>query len=284
MPFADIDHRRFHYQDTGGPGPVVVLSHGNLMDHSMWESQVAALCGEFRCISWDERLHGRTEDDGAPHDFWDSARDLLALLDHLGIEQAALVGHSQGGFLSLRAALLAPGRVRALVLVDSAAVSWPTPALAQMAQVAEGFRAGGPEAVAPELLGLLLGPRDQFPDLHSRWQATWQRQSRERLATAVGVLMGVDTMATRLAEISAPTLVIHGEADRPVPLELGAMLSEVLPGARPLVLIPGAGHTPPLTHPEPVNLALTAFLRTHAHPTAVTTSRTTTDATANAAG
>lgn len=268
MPFAAIDRRRFHYQDTGGPGPVVVLSHGNLMDHSMWQAQVAALRDEFRCISWDGRLHGRTEDDGAPHDYWDSARDLLALLDHLGVEQAALVGHSQGGFLSLRAALLAPGRVRALVLVDSAAVAWPTPALAQMALVAEGFRAGGPEAVAPELLGLLLGPRDRHPDLHRTWLAGWQRQPRERLATAVGVLMGVDDLAARLSEISAPALVIHGEADQPVPLDLGAMMSEVLPGARPLVTIPGAGHTPPLTHPEPVNLALTAFLHSHAHPTA----------------
>ncbi|GAB2747552.1 alpha/beta fold hydrolase [Kitasatospora kifunensis] len=261
MPFAEIDHRRFHYQDTGGPGPAVVLSHGNLMDGSMWDAQVAALRGEFRCISWDERLHGRTEDDGAPHDYWASARDLLGLLDHLGIERAALVGHSQGGFLSLRAALLAPERVRALVLVDSSAAAWPPQALAQMGQIAEGFRSGGPRAVAPALLDLLLGPGDLHTGLHAAWQARWERQPRERLATAVNVLMAVAELAGRLSEITAPALVIHGAADQPVPAALGVMLSELLPGAEPLVLIPDAGHTPPLTHPEPVNAALAGFLR-----------------------
>ena len=85
----------------------------------MFAPQAAALAPEFRVIAWDERGFGETEFDGKPFTYWDSARDCLGLLDHLGIQQAVLGGMSQGGFLSLRAALLAPARVRALVLIDT---------------------------------------------------------------------------------------------------------------------------------------------------------------------
>jgi len=105
MPFAPVNGQQLYFEDTAGTGPVVVFSHGNLMNSQMWAPQVEALRGEFRCVVWDERLHGRTKDDGDLYTYWDSADDLLGLLDHLGVEQATLVGHSQGGFLSLRAAL-----------------------------------------------------------------------------------------------------------------------------------------------------------------------------------
>ncbi|MFD9734526.1 alpha/beta fold hydrolase [Umezawaea sp. NPDC059074] len=260
MSFVTVNNARFHVEDSGGDGPVVVFSHGNLMDGDMWAPQVEALSGAFRCVVWDERLHGRTEDDGRVHTYWDSADDLLGLLDRLDVPRAALVGHSQGGFLSLRAALRAPERVTALGLVDTAAVAWPFEALAQMRGVAEAFRAAGPEAVAPELLGLLLGK----PALHEQWLAKWQDQPRDRLADAVTVLMGVDDITARLAEITAPALVVHGTADRPIPLALGRLLHQALPGAVGLVEIPDAGHTPSLTHPAEVTPRLAEFLHRHA--------------------
>ncbi|MFE3186777.1 alpha/beta fold hydrolase [Streptomyces violascens] len=257
MPYASVHGQQLYFDDTGGDGPVVVFSHGNLMNRRMWEPQVRALGGEFRCVTWDARLHGRTKDDGDLYTYWDSADDLLGLLDHLGVEQATLVGHSQGGFLSLRAALRAPERVGALVLIDTAAVAWPGEALAQMGGVAEGFRAGGPDAVAPVLLDLLLGR----PDVHEEWLREWRAQPRERLADAVAVLMGVDDISGRLGEITQPALIVHGEADLPVPLPLGRMLRDRLPGAVGLAVVPDAGHTPSLTHSGEVNACVAAFLR-----------------------
>ncbi|MEV6767177.1 alpha/beta fold hydrolase [Nocardia sp. NPDC051030] len=259
MPFAPVNGQQLYFEDTGGEGPVVVFSHGNLMDHRMWAPQVEALRGEFRCVTWDERLHGRTDDDGALYTYWDSADDLLGLLDHLGIERAVLAGHSQGGFLSLRAALRAPERVEALVLIDTAAVAWPPEALAQMGGVRAGFEAGGPDAVAPVLLDLLLGK----PEIHQDWLRAWHAQPRQRLADAVAVLMGVDDLTARLGEITQPALIVHGEADQPVPLPLGRMLHDHLPGAVDLIVVPDAGHTPSLTHPDRINDPLTAFLRRH---------------------
>ena len=113
MAFAEINGQRIFYTDSGGDGPAVIFSHGFLMDHSMFDPQVAALAPEFRVITWDARGFGATEFDEKPFTYWDSAGDALALCDHLGIDRAVFAGMSQGGFLSLRAALLAPDRVRA---------------------------------------------------------------------------------------------------------------------------------------------------------------------------
>ena len=120
MPTRVVNGTSISYSDTGGDGPVVVLSHGYLMDSSMFAPQVQALAPAYRVITWDERGFGRTRATGE-FSFWDSARDVLGLLDELDIEQAVLGGMSQGGFISLRAALTAPDRVRALVLIDSQA-------------------------------------------------------------------------------------------------------------------------------------------------------------------
>jgi 3-oxoadipate enol-lactonase len=125
VPFAHaarfVNGQRIWFEDTGGDGPPVILAHGFLMDHEMFVHQVAALRDRYRVITWDERGFGRTEYDGEPFTYWDSAADCLGLLDHLGIERAVVGGMSQGGFLSLRAALTAPERVRALILLDTQA-------------------------------------------------------------------------------------------------------------------------------------------------------------------
>src|SRR6516225_529714 len=113
---ASVNGISIAYSDSGGDGPAVVLSHGYLMDSSMFEPQVAALAPEYRVITWDERGFGATKATG-PFSYWDSARDVIGLLDHLGIERAVLGGMSQGGFLSLRATLSAPDRVRGLILI-----------------------------------------------------------------------------------------------------------------------------------------------------------------------
>jgi pimeloyl-ACP methyl ester carboxylesterase len=77
MPTAAVNATQVSYADSGGDGPAVVLSHGYLMDASMFDAQVAALAPEHRVITWDQRGHGGTPAPG-PFSYWDSARDVLA--------------------------------------------------------------------------------------------------------------------------------------------------------------------------------------------------------------
>jgi len=123
MSYAAVNGQNLYYEDTGTGASVLVFSHGLLMDHSMFAPQVDALRHRYRCISWDERGHGLTANNRMcePFSYYDSADDLAALLDHLGVERAILVGMSQGGYLSLRAALKHPAIVQAMVLIDTQA-------------------------------------------------------------------------------------------------------------------------------------------------------------------
>src|SRR3954447_22186260 len=180
MAYAEVNGQRLHYEDSGGDGPAVLFSHGFLMDGEMFEPQVRALADEFRCITWDERAFGRTEYDGKPFTYWDSASDAVGLLDHLGIERAVLAGMSQGGFLSLRAALASPARVQALVLID-------TQSGGEDPAVLEGYRAmtaewlpNGPVNVGGIIAGLIIGD----PALEPEWQAKWEKLPRGNMGPA----------------------------------------------------------------------------------------------------
>ena len=79
MAIAEVNGQRLYYEDTGGPGPAGIFSHGLFMDHEMFAPQVEALKGRYRCITWDERGHAGTASDTlAPFSYYDSADDLAA--------------------------------------------------------------------------------------------------------------------------------------------------------------------------------------------------------------
>jgi pimeloyl-ACP methyl ester carboxylesterase len=246
------------YADTGGAGPTVVFSHGILMDGSMFDAQVADLSPDYRCISWDARGHGATGPVTTPFTFWDSAADLLAVLDDAGVDTAVLVGMSQGGFASLRAALAAPERVRGLVCIDSQAGLEDEDAAPLYRSMAENWATEGyDEATAAFVAELILGKTvDPGP-----WLSKWRALPKEQVLQPTYTLLERDDLTGRLSEINAPALVIHGTADAAIPMERAAALADGLPGCGGVVEIPDAGHASNVSHPAPVNGALRDFLR-----------------------
>jgi pimeloyl-ACP methyl ester carboxylesterase len=149
MSVVSVNGQEFYYTDTQGEGPGVVFSHGALLDSAMWDETVRGLGAGVRAVALDARLHGQTPGTSTDFTFWDSARDVLGLMDALGIGRAVLAGHSQGGFTALRAALLAPERVSGLVLVDTMSVPWPPEAAAQTRGARDGLAAAGPTPWPP---------------------------------------------------------------------------------------------------------------------------------------
>src|SRR3954469_23998469 len=206
MPKITRDGVDISYNDTGGDGPVVVFSHGILMDATMFDAQVAEFASAYRCIAWDQRGHGETGLVTNPFTYWDSAHDLIAILDDAGVDNAVLVGMSQGGFLSLRVALLAPARVRALVFIDSQAGVEAAEAAPLYRSMAENWTANGyDEEVARFVADLILGPTvDATP-----WLEKWQALPKEQVLQPVYTLVGRDDLTERLGEIDHPALVIH---------------------------------------------------------------------------
>lgn len=259
MPHADANGQRIFYEDSGGDGLPVVLAHGLLMDREMFAPQVAALSDRYRVVTWDERGHGLTE--AAPEDFsyWDSVEDLRALLDHLGIGRAVIGGMSQGGFVSLRFALRYPERVIGLILLNTQAGGESEEAGPRYETMLGYWEANGiNDLIADGIATVIIGT--DRPE-SAAWREKWRNRPLDEPRRIFRTLVSREDVTHRLGEIDVPALVVHGEDDVAIPIERAETLAGSLPGARPLVRVPGAAHAANLTHPEPVNEAISAFLR-----------------------
>jgi pimeloyl-ACP methyl ester carboxylesterase len=256
MPLADVNGQSIYYEDTGTDLPAVLFSHGFLMGHEMWAHQVTALRDAYRVIAYDERGWGQTTWT-EPFTYWDMADDAVGLLDHLGIEKAVFGGMSQGGFIALRAALQTPDRVRALILVD-------THARAMTPEELEGFGAlfdsiastGWNEEAVGALYAVLFaaGYTDPY------WAAKWRSRPPTAIAPARTCLFGVDDIRSRLAEITCPVMIVHGEDDAGIPLADAQVMADHLPQVVAYCVVPGAGHSPNVERPDIVNPAIRTFL------------------------
>ena len=255
MLTARVNGTDIAYADSGGDGPAVVLSHGYLMDHTMFDPQLAVLAPDFRVITWDERGFGETAATG-PFSYWDSARDVLGLLDYLGVPEAVLGGMSQGGFLSLRAALLAPLKVRALVLIDTQAGQEDPAVAPSYEQMEDIWLAQGPEPVQEVVASIILGSVDPKP-----WFAKWAQLDAEDTDHAFRCLMDRDDITGRLGEIGCPALIVHGTADAVFPLAKAGELRDGLGGSARLAVIEGGTHASNMSHPAEVSTEMLNFLR-----------------------
>jgi pimeloyl-ACP methyl ester carboxylesterase len=258
MPYAQVNGQKLFYEDSGGSGPALVFSHGLLMDQTMFDPQVAALRGRYRCIRWDERGHGRTAGDTlAPFSYYDSADDLAALLAHLGVEQAVLAGMSQGGFLSLRCALTHPKLVRALILIDTQAGLEDPAKMPGYQQMIEIWTTHGlPDVIAQTIEDIILG---KGWDGAATWKEKWRGWKPHNLMQCFHTLGERDDVTSKLGHIKVPALVVHGDLDMAIPLDRARLLAQGLPRAE-LAVIAGGGHAANLTHPDQVNPRIEKFL------------------------
>lgn len=262
MPFFTSADHSFYYEDTGGNLPVVVFNHGFLTDHELFKPQVSVLRGHFRCISWDQRYHGQTMTADQPFSILDGVADLHALLAHLEIKQAALIGFSFGAWIANRYALAFPDQVTALVIIDS---------YERMETEEErgnylGFKAmitaqGFDEEVTAILLGFLFGA--DFDASH--WVAKWRFRPPQQWARVYDAMLSRNDINDQLIDIRCPSLVLHSEYNPANPPEVSSRLSKALGACEGAQIIEGSGHTAPLEKPEQVNRALADFLSRHTH-------------------
>ncbi len=260
MPFAHLNHQDIYFEDSGGGGPALVLAHGFLMDGRMFEPQVEALAPGFRVIRWDARALGRTRWDGRPFTLYDSAADTLALMDHLGLAQAFVGGLSQGGYCALRTVLVAPERVRGLVLMSTSGRLNPAEG-AGYRQVRDLWGTpGATENIVRSYASLIIGDDRFAPE----WMERWRQTPRDAFVAAINTLLERDDIAPRLGDIRAPAIVFHGLADVAIPAGEGGALHDALPGRTRFVPVHEGAHAISLTHPHVVNPPLLEFLRAHA--------------------
>jgi pimeloyl-ACP methyl ester carboxylesterase len=202
---------------------------------------------------------GQTDAQGS-FTYWDSADDALALLSHLGIDAAFFVGMSQGGFLSMRAALRSPSRVLGLGLIDTDAGVEPEDTKpAYEAMNAEWVTNGPSETLANAVASIIMSPGYDY----SGWVAKWEAAPKESMLDPFRTLMDRDDLWDQVPQITAPAVVFHGEVDAAFPMEKAERLASELPNCEGLVRIAGAGHASNLSHPNEVNAPLRDFILRH---------------------
>lgn len=257
MPFTESSGNNLYYEDSGGDGTAILFSHGGFFDHTMWEQQVEALSGDFRCITWDARGHGMSEANG-DFDYWDAAKDAVAVLDAAGADSAVLAGMSQGGWLTQRAAIADPDRVKGVVLMGTSVVLLSEQELEGYGQMRDGWLGMGPVGeVAQGMLGVQFAPTDYDG---SRYERMWQgKPPKQWTEVWQGVLHGRDDISDRMGEIKCPALFIHGTGDQAFPVSFAEEMSEMVADSRGVVVIEGGPHCLALTHPDQVTEAISGF-------------------------
>ncbi len=265
MPhFTTSDGVSIYYEEHGAGAPVV-LAYGIGGNAGMWQPNVAALAARHRVVLWEPRGHARSESPPDPTrvTFGHWVLDLHDLLGHLGLAQAVVGGLSLGGGIATRFALTHPGRVRALVVVDSSsAVGLPLSVdnIVMRARSIQVTLEGGMDAMAefaiasnPNVSGRLkLDPRARDEVF-----AMYRMLTPVGYANALRALLQMDYITERLPEIGVPTLLVCGDEDP----SLGPMriMAEKITHAR-FVLLSPAGHFANRDQPEAFNRALLEFL------------------------
>jgi 3-oxoadipate enol-lactonase len=265
MPVATINGHALSWERVG-QGPPLLFIHGGFgglattiapRDHA-W---ARALTSAYTFIQYDRRSCGRSEFPAREYDIATLAADARALLRHLGIDRAVVIGDSAGGPIALVVALTYPEVVRGLVLAETSARLLGGRFAERIRARVEVLRREGPAAAYEARRqegGVGLGEREQWftlPAEHAERLAQEQRAAlgrlrattrAERIRWYTGELLNYAAyldldLHPRLAEVRCPTLVLHGERDNLVPHELGRRLAEGIAAAE-LVTVPGADH------------------------------------------
>jgi pimeloyl-ACP methyl ester carboxylesterase len=256
---ADLPGVRIWYTDTGGSGVPVVLLHANTGSSRVWDYQTPAFTARgFRVIAYDRRGFGRSIIDPAGIQPGTGADDLLALVNHLGVDRFHLVGTAGGAFVALDFALSFPQRLRSLVVANSigAVQDEDYLELGRRLRPAPQFN-----ALPPEIRELGPSYRAANPDGTKRWVEL------ERISRPEGPPAPAQTMRNRvtfaaLEQIATPTLLLTGGADLFAPPPLLKLFSARIKRSES-VIVPEAGHSSYWEQPEVFNRAVLTFIRKH---------------------
>ncbi|MFB7243617.1 alpha/beta hydrolase [Streptomyces populi] len=274
MPYftSPVDGARLHFVDYGpATGQVVVFVNSSYFGTEMWEYQMLPLADAgYRCVGFDRRGHGRSDDVWGGFDLDSLADDVDGLLRHLDLREVTLVGHSLGTAEIVRCLTRhGAGRVARLALVAGMApgpvrsANHPEgvdPALVEAGN--EAFRrdrAAFFEDGAHAFFALGL-PGNDLSEAYVRSMIDRCHGATARAGAALGDLVVTLDVAPELAKLDLPALVVHGTHDESAPLELtGRRAAELLPDST-LKVYENAGHGLFATHREQLTADLMEFM------------------------
>ncbi|MBN1534582.1 MAG: alpha/beta fold hydrolase [Spirochaetes bacterium] len=241
--YCTLKGHRIYYEIHGSGEPLLLLHGGTAFIESFF-MQIPALSSEFRVIAPDSRGHGRSDDVEGPLHYAAMASDMAALLKALEIEDAYVVGWSDGGIIGIDLASRHPDLVKKLVVIGT---NYRADGLtAESIEFTRGMRADSPGLSEVRDFYRRIAPDpDRWPQLIGKVRAMWLREPNYTPAD--------------LGRITAPTLVIAGEHDM-IRREHTLEMCRLIRGAR-CEIVPGATHKVPIERADLVNGMIVQFLR-----------------------
>ncbi|MEV6684310.1 alpha/beta fold hydrolase [Streptomyces sp. NPDC051130] len=253
------------FDDLGlrGAEPVLLV-HGHPFNRTMWAPQATALAAAgYRVIAPDLRGYGENPARPGVTPFAAFADDLVALLDHLDIEQAVVGGVSMGGQIAMELWLRHPGRVGGLVLSDTSPVPETEESRTLRRELADRLLSEGMEPYAGEVIDKMLAPYNvaALPQAAAAVMSMMCATDPEGAAAALRGRAERPDYRPALAALpaSVPCLVLVGADDVYTPVAEAEALHALIAHSR-LAVIDGAGHLPGVEQPEAFNKALLEFL------------------------
>jgi 3-oxoadipate enol-lactonase len=251
---------KLHHAVDGPAGGRALLLGGSLgTTLAMWEPQVAALSGDLTLVRFDHRGHGRSPVPPGPYAIDDLGADVLALMDDLELERASYCGLSLGGMVGQWLAINAPERIDRVILLCTGAF---LPPAEQWLQRAATVRAAGtPEALADAVVARwFTGPfAAANPDTVARHRAMISATDADGYAACCEAIATMD-LRDGLPTVRVPALVISGAQDPSIPAEHGRAIADAIPGARFVLLDPGA-HVASVERADTVNDLIAGFMK-----------------------
>ena len=269
MPFAITpDKVRLYYEEVGQGTPILFV-HEFASDHRGWEPQMREFGKRYRCIAYSARGYAPSDvpADKNAYSYQHVMRDCIAVLDHLGIDKAHLVGLSMGGYTALQAGLNHPGRVRSMTLAGAGSGSerWYTDEFHKASRaLADQFEREGSAAVAktyglsPARIPFLVKDPRGFAEF-CRMLAEHDAQGSANTSRGFqGARPSLYDFEADIRKLTIPALIVVGDEDDRC-IEPSLFLKQTIP-ASGLVVLPKTGHVVNLEEPDLFNLVLGDFL------------------------
>lgn len=257
----DLARPPLAYDDSGGEGAALVLIHGVGLSRSMWAAQLPALAARFRVIAVDMPGHGESPAPGAGAGLETYAGRVVAVLDHLGVAKATIVGFSMGALVARAMALRYRDRVEALILLNGVFDRSPDIRATILARVDEVL-ADGPGANIDGAIDRWFSPA--FRQTNQSYLADLRKQFVANDPVSYAITYRLFATEDRYGEaeldaIDVPTLVATGEFDIGSTPAMAEALAARVPGAI-CRIVPDARHMMPVEMPDATNELLLEFL------------------------
>lgn len=259
---AILNGNNVYYIEKGDPASLpVVLVHGMMFNHHMWDPQIEALSKDYRVIAYDIRGHGKSGVAGGQYTYRMFVEDLRSLLDHLQIDQAVICGLSMGGAVSLRFVELYPHSVRALVICDTTSKADTNEAKYRRENAIHSIKRYGMQSFVDGFVESVL----DTDTLIRRSDLVALVRNMILTTSPVGACGALLAQAARtdtsdtLERINMPAMVIVGERDSITPPDVAQSMHQRIPNSE-FHVIPDAAHVTNLENPEVFNEHLTMFL------------------------